>query len=95
MMLSLVIPAYNETQALPALLENIHATVKTHGYVSEVIFINNGSTDTTTEVLDALSKQADLPIHVIHFKRNRCKAEALTQRRLSKSHRRHRYHHGR
>ena len=77
-MLSLVIPAYNEADSLPILLENIQSTVKQHGYVAEVIFINDGSTDTTPEVLDALSASASIPVHFIHFKYNRGKAEALT-----------------
>ena len=76
--LSLVIPAYNEAESLPSLLENIHATVQTHGYVVEIIFINDGSTDSTTEVLDALSEDSPLSFHVIHFRRNRGKAAALT-----------------
>lgn len=43
-LLSIVIPVYNEAESLPNLLGNIHATVKTHGYTVEVIFINDGST---------------------------------------------------
>jgi len=77
-MLSLVIPAYNEAESLPVLLENLHATVKTHNYTAEIIFINDGSTDDTAEVLDTLSEQSQLSVHVIHFRRNRGKAEALT-----------------
>ena len=77
-LLSLVIPAYNEAESLPVLLANLHATVKTHGYLVEIIFINDGSTDDTAAVLDALSEHSQLTVHVIHFRRNRGKAEALT-----------------
>ena len=77
-LLSLVIPAYNEAESLPDLLRNIDVTVKRHGYTAEIIFINDGSTDATAEVLDALAENAPLPVHVIHFRRNRGKAEALT-----------------
>lgn len=76
--LSIVIPAYNEAESLPVLLANLHATVKTHGYLVEIIFINDGSTDATPEVLDSLAANAQLTVHVIHFRRNRGKAEALT-----------------
>ncbi len=76
--LSIVIPAYNEAESLPDLLENIHATIQTHGYTAEVIFINDGSTDTTASVLDALAENAQVSVHVIHFRHNRGKAEALT-----------------
>lgn len=77
-MLSLVIPAYNEADSLSILVENIQATVKKHEYFAEVIFINDGSTDATAEVMDALSVAASIPVQVIHFKYNRGKAEALT-----------------
>ncbi len=76
--LSIVIPAYNEAESLPDLLGSLQTTVQTHGYLVEIIFINDGSTDTTGYVLDELSEQSQLTIHVIHFRRNRGKAEALT-----------------
>ncbi len=77
--LSIVIPAYNEEESLPALVEQIELTLKTHSYNAEVIFINDGSTDKTMDVLDTLAASEQLfPINVIHFKRNQGKAEALT-----------------
>lgn len=76
--LSLVIPAYNEAESLPDLLGSIQATVQTHGYVVEIIFINDGSTDITGDVLGALVAESPLHVHVIHFRSNRGKAEALT-----------------
>ena len=77
-LMSLVIPAYNEAESLPELLGEIEATIQTHGYIAEVLFINDGSTDNTADVLDALSEDSPLTVHVIHFRRNRGKAEALT-----------------
>ena len=77
-MISLVIPAYNEAESLPDLLAEIRETVKTHGYHAEVIFINDGSTDATAEVLNAIAEGSAMTVHVIHFRRNRGKAEALT-----------------
>ena len=76
-LLSLVIPAYNEAESLPDLFENIHAAVQTHGYTAEIIFINDGSTDATADVLDALAAESPLQVHVIHFRCNCSKAEAL------------------
>lgn len=76
--MSLVIPAYNEAESLPVLLERLQSTVQTHGYLVEFLFINDGSTDDTAEVLDRLSEQSPLAVHVIHFRRNRGKASALT-----------------
>ncbi len=78
MLLSVVIPAYNEAESLPDLLANIKATIKTYGYTAEIIVINDGSTDATANVLNALCVSSPLKIDVIHFRRNRGKAEALT-----------------
>ena len=78
--LSIVIPAYNEAESLPILLEQIQVVLKTHAYHrAEVIIINDGSTDVTADVLDALSETQTHPftMHAIHFKRNQGKAEAL------------------
>ena len=77
--LSIVIPAYNEAESLPILLEQIQVVLKRHAYYgAEVIFINDGSTDATAAVLDMLSVETrQLRVHVIHFKHNRGKAEAL------------------
>ena len=78
--LSIVIPAYNEAESLPILLGQIQAVLKTHAYHrAEVIVINDGSTDGTAEILDALSETQTqwFPVYVIHLKRNQGKAEAL------------------
>ena len=77
-LLTLVIPTYNEAESLLNLLENIHATDRTQGCVAQVIFINDGSTDATAEILDTLAAQSLLKVHVIHFRGNRGKGEALT-----------------
>lgn len=76
--LSIVIPAYNESESLPVLLQQLQGVLKTDTLAAEVIFINDGSTDTTAEVLNALAAEASLRVHVIHFRRNCGKAEALT-----------------
>ena len=77
--LSIVIPAYNEAESLPVLLAQLQDVVNTHGYRAEIIVINDGSTDGTAEVLDALlATQTYLfTFRVIHFRRNQGKAEAL------------------
>ena len=77
--LSIVIPAYNEAESLPILLAQLQDVVKTCGYRAEVIVINDGSTDGTVEVLDALleTQTSLFTLRVIHFRRNQGKAEAL------------------
>ncbi len=76
--ISIIIPAYNEAESLPILLADIQDALKTQEYSAEVIVINDGSTDATTNVLNTLTIQLSLTIHVIHFTHNRGKAEALT-----------------
>ena len=78
--ISIVIPAYNEAESLPVLIQQLQAVIKTQAYTAEVIFVNDGSTDETAEVLEQLaSKQfsAMLWIDVIHFRRNQGKAAGL------------------
>ena len=78
--ISIVIPAYNEAESLPVLIQKIEAVIKTQSYRAEIIFINDGSTDETAEVLEQLASKhfsAMLRIEVIHFRRNRGKAAAL------------------
>jgi len=76
--LSIIIPAYNEEESLPILLQQLDIVLKTYSYCAEIILINDGSTDATAEVLDTLSKQSHrFTVHVIHFRHNHGKAEAL------------------
>ena len=77
-LISVVLPAYNEAESLPELLGQLEATIKPYGDAAEIIFINDGSTDATAEVLNALCVSSPLTVDVIHFRRNRGKAEALT-----------------
>lgn len=52
MICSLVIPCYNEAQSLPLLLESCKNLVKNKDI--EVILVDNGSTDSTAQVLSSL-----------------------------------------
>jgi glycosyltransferase involved in cell wall biosynthesis len=49
--LSLVIPAYNEAEVIPALLERVEGAMKTLGRTFEVVIIDDGSTDDTPKLL--------------------------------------------
>lgn len=49
--LSIIIPAYNEEFRLPPSLEKIVAFLQQQGYTSEVIVVENGSTDRTSQVV--------------------------------------------
>lgn len=51
--LSIIIPAYNEERRLPPSLEKVVAFLQRQAYKSEVLVVENGSTDRTTEVVQA------------------------------------------
>src|SRR5262245_56832600 len=75
-MISLVIPVYNERDSLPQLLREISATAAEHHLELEIIFVNDGSTDDSWEVIRELAAQ-DPRVHGIRFRRNFGKAAAL------------------
>ncbi len=63
--LSIVIPAYNEEQRLPATLQKIHEFLRQQPYTAEVVVVENGSTDRTTAVVEDF--QANHPyVHLLH-----------------------------
>lgn len=49
--LSLVIPAYNEEEVIPTLLQRVQASLETLGKPYEVLIIDDGSTDRTPQML--------------------------------------------
>jgi dolichyl-phosphate beta-glucosyltransferase len=55
---SIVIPAYNESARIPATLKSVVACIHQHGWAAEVIVVNDGSRDSTAEVVRAFAAQA-------------------------------------
>ena len=55
--LSIVIPAHNEQKRLPGTLEQVFHFLEGQSYSSEVIVVENGSTDTTYEVARQFAQQ--------------------------------------
>ena len=74
--ISVVIPLYNEDESLPELYAWIERVMKEHNFSFEVIFVNDGSTDRSWEVITELSEKSE---HVkgIKFRRNYGKSPAL------------------
>lgn len=77
-MLSVVIPLYNERDSLEPLYNELTATLREVGNPYEIIFVNDGSTDGSAEVLTRLC-DADPLITAIHLRRNFGKAAALAE----------------
>ncbi|MFK7737385.1 MAG: glycosyltransferase family 2 protein [Pirellulaceae bacterium] len=66
---SLIVPIYNEVENLPILVEQTTAVLERLDGKSELILVNDGSTDGSTELLDSLA--ADNPmLVVVHFRKN-------------------------
>ena len=77
MQLSLIIPAYNEEEAIPLVHEEASAELSRRFARYEIIFVDDGSTDRTSErILAARAKDA----HVRHVRlpRNRGKSAAYS-----------------
>ena len=54
---SVIIPAHNEETRLPHTLEQVLAFLKKQAYDSEVLVVENGSTDHTLEIAQAYARQ--------------------------------------
>lgn len=55
--LSIIIPAHNEETRLPHTLEQVLAFLKQQTYSSEVLVVENGSTDRTFEIAETFARQ--------------------------------------
>jgi glycosyltransferase involved in cell wall biosynthesis len=74
--LSVVVPAYNESESLPELAEWVDKVCISSSIDYELIVIDDGSTDNTWKVLQQLSL-ANNNIRAVRFRRNYGKAAAL------------------
>jgi len=66
---SVVIPVFNEEENVPILYERLKEVLEGIPYDYEIIFVNDGSTDRTGEVLEEIAKK-DPKVKVIEFARN-------------------------
>lgn len=75
--ISIICPCFNEEKVINIFLERIEPVLKNLGKNYEIIFINDGSTDDTFEVLlDAKNKHNN--IRILNLSRNFGKEAALT-----------------
>ena len=74
--ISVVIPLFNEAESLPELNAWIARVMNEHAFNYEVIYINDGSTDNSWEVIEQLTNESE-HVRGIKFRRNYGKSPAL------------------
>ena len=76
MNISIVIPLLNEEESLEELYDWIAKVMQSNRYLYEIIFIDDGSTDTSWNVIENLSLK-DQCVKAIRFQKNYGKSQAL------------------
>jgi glycosyltransferase involved in cell wall biosynthesis len=76
--ISIVVPLFNEEESLPELVDWIEKVCSEHGYVHEIIMVDDGSTDTSWQVVEKLAEQYPA-VKGIKFQRNYGKSAALNE----------------
>lgn len=76
MNISVIVPLYNEDESLPELYAWIDRVMKANNFSYEVIFVNDGSTDRSWDVIRELSEKSEI-VKGIKFRRNYGKSPAL------------------
>lgn len=75
--ISVVVPLYNEAENLPLLYEKLTAVLADLTTEYEIIFVDDGSTDNSLEVLQAIHDRDEAHVCIIEFRRNFGKTAAL------------------
>ncbi len=75
--ISVVIPLYNEAESLPELEAWIDKVMKENNFTYEIIFVNDGSTDNSWEIIEDLHKKSPDTVKGLKFRRNYGKSPAL------------------
>ena len=76
-LLSVVVPAFNEEEVLPAFHARLSTVLSSLDMEGEIVYVNDGSTDRTLEIIHEL-KRKDRRISIIDLSRNFGKEIALT-----------------
>jgi dolichol-phosphate mannosyltransferase len=76
-MLSVVVPVLNEAESVPVLYQELVDVAREHGYEWDLIFVDDGSTDGSWDVIEQLAHD-DATVSGIRFRRNFGKAAALS-----------------
>ena len=78
MKITVVVPCYNEQDALPELFDRLEAALAEMKCDYEYIFVDDGSTDRTIAVLRSLRERSP-KVGIISFRRNYGKSAALNE----------------
>ena len=73
---SIIVPLFNEEESLPKLYEWIVRVMQEHNFTYEIVFVNDGSTDHSWQVIETLSEE-NPNVHGIKFRHNYGKSAAL------------------
>lgn len=76
-LVSILIPAYNEEEFLPAVLERVLAAPLPGGMGREVLVVDDGSTDGTAAAALEAARRTDGTVRVLRHERNRGKGAAV------------------
>lgn len=76
MKISVVVPCYNEEASLPVFLPKLKENLAKIGYQNEIIFIDDGSTDKTLQILKDFA-ETDKEVKYLSFSRNFGKEAAM------------------
>ncbi|MBO7054649.1 MAG: glycosyltransferase family 2 protein [Bacteroidales bacterium] len=76
MQISVVISLLNEEESLKELMDWIHKVMTEHNFSYEVIFVDDGSTDNSWQIITELSQQYE-QVKAIKFRRNYGKSAGL------------------
>ena len=74
--ISVIIPLYNEEESLTKLFDWIEKVMAAHRFSYEVLFVDDGSTDHSWDVIKTLSERSE-NVHGIRFRHNYGKSGAL------------------
>ena len=75
--ISVIVPLFNEEESLPKLYEWIERVMTEHGFTYEVLFVNDGSTDLSWQVIEDLHAAHPDNVKGIKFRHNYGKSAAL------------------
>jgi glycosyltransferase involved in cell wall biosynthesis/ubiquinone/menaquinone biosynthesis C-methylase UbiE len=76
-LVSILVPAFNEEEFLPALLERVLAAPLPTGVETEILVVDDGSTDGTAAAALEMARRAPDRVRVLRHERNRGKGAAI------------------